>query len=170
MTIRKLTEKDKNLLYNLINNIEANLEDKTFWLPIKDKAKENFFNENWTLFYGAFKDDKLIGACALFFNEYEYGETLSYLKHIPINSCAEIGRCMVHPDYRGNNIMQLINAKLIKEAKKRNINYILATAHPKNFASNISFEKLNFKSIKTIVKENIYSRNIWLLNLDEKTE
>ena len=52
MKIRKLTEKDKQALDNLIEKIEKNLIDEKWWLPIKKTAYDNFFNLDWTVFLG----------------------------------------------------------------------------------------------------------------------
>jgi len=167
MEIRKLNTDDKTQLFNLIKVIETNLPDNTWWLPIKEKAKEEFFNENWTIFVGAFENNILIGASALFLNEYEFGEAASYLEDNSKQIFAEIGRCMVHPNYRGKNILYLLNDNLIKEAKKLNKTHLIATAHPNNIPSNTSLQKSGFKIVKTIVKDKIYPRNILLLDLKE---
>ena len=71
MEIRKLEKSDNQKLEDLIKNVENNLEDETFWLPITTKSRENYFNNSWTYFLGAFENDELIGAAALFFNENE---------------------------------------------------------------------------------------------------
>jgi len=165
LEIRQLNKSDEISLINLINEIENSLIDKTWWLPIKKEARENFFNKEWTIFYGAFENSKLIGASALFLNEYEYGETVSYL-NIDKKSVGEVGRCMVHPDYRGKNLLFIINSRIIEEAKEKKLNYLVATAHPENIASNKSLKKTGFKIMKTIVKEKIYPRNILLLEIN----
>lgn len=160
--IRKLNIKDKDKLFSLINLIEDNLSNNAFWLPIQEKAKDNFFNEDWVVFLGAFNDDKLIGASALFLNKYEYEETVESL-NMPKNfTFAEIGRCMVDPDYRGQNIMYTLNLKLIKIAKKLQVDYLVATAHPQNLPSKTSLKKLGMKKVNTIIKYNSFPRDIYL--------
>ena len=164
MEIRKLFRSDANELYDLISIIEKNLENKEFWLPLKPTAKEHFFDENWTEFYGIFDGTVLVGAVALFYNEYEYGESLKYLNR-NISNVAEIGRAMVRPNYRGNNILYLLNTKLIEVAKAKNIENLIATIHPQNIPSQKSFLKLGMKKQCTYIKSNGYVRDIYLLTL-----
>ena len=164
MNIKKLENDDKKALFDLINQIEDNLQDKKWWLPINKPAKQHFFDNEWTYFLGLFDNNKLIGASALFFNEHEFGESLSYCKNVTF-PVAEIGRCMVSPNYRGHNYLQLLNSQLLKIAKEKGIKTILATIHPKNIPSQLSFAKLGFRTETTIVKNNDYIRDVLLLEL-----
>ena len=125
---------------NLVNIIENNLENKEFWLPINEVSRQHFFDDEWTEFYGVFVGNDLIAAAALFYNEHEYNESLLAINR-RISNVAEIGRAMVHPDYRGKNILLEINMKLIEVAQKKNIEYLIATIHPDNVASQKSFLK-----------------------------
>lgn len=167
MLIRQLTVKDKEELMNLIDIIEDKLVDKTWWLPIDDKSRSNFFNEDWCTFYGVFENNKLIAASALFLDDYEFGEVADHIKSTYNGKFGEIGRCMVLPEYRGNNYVYKINLELVKIAKKLKLDYIIATAHPENLASNKSLEKLGMNKVAYIVKEEIYPRNILLAIVDE---
>lgn len=128
----------------------------------KKNSKENFFNEEWTIFLGAFDKEELIGASALFLNKYEYEETINKLNLSKSFSFAEIGRCMVQPKHRGQNIMLSLNSELIKIAKLLNINYLVATAHPQNLPSKTSLEKLGMQKVDTIIKYNSFPRDIYL--------
>ena len=159
LEFRRLKDDDENKLNALINVIETDLSDAAWWLPLKAKAKEHFFDLNWTIFQGAFDSGELVGACGLFLNPFEYGECADYIG-ASYNHTAEIGRCMVHPNYRGQNIMLSLNKILLKEAKNLNRTTIIATVHPDNISSNTSLIKLGMKVEKTIVKQKIYPRNI----------
>ena len=167
MEIRQLTEKDRESLLNLIDTIEEKLENKTWWLPISAEALENFFNKDWTIFYGAFDGEKLVAASALFINKYYFESIVSHLENVDINKFGKIGRCMVHPDYRGNNLMFKINQKLVKIAKSMNLEYLGAIAHPQNIASNTSLQKLGLRVAQTIIKDGKYPRNILCAKLSE---
>lgn len=163
-TIRKLTSKDSKELETLISIIESNLERKEFWLPINDIARSHFFYDDWTEFYGVFDEDILVGAAALFYNEHEFGESLKELGE-DLYPLAEMGRAMINPEYRGNNLIQLINNKLIDVAKSKNIKYILATIHPENIPSKKSFMKIGGEYKTTYKKSNGYVRDIFILTL-----
>ena len=162
---RKLEEDDESRLSTLINIIEADLSDATWWLPIKTEAKDHFFDNSWTIFQGAFEKGELVAASGLFLNPFEYGECADIIG-ANYNHTAEIGRCMVHPDYRGKNIMLSLNKMLLKEAKSLKRSTILATAHPNNISSNSSLIRLGMQIRKTIVKSNNYPRNILVMDLN----
>ena len=157
--IRKLTPNDKPQLDNLIKKIESSLPHKDWWLPIPSTAYEHFFDEAWTLFCGAFDQEKLVGASALFFNEFEYGKAVSYI-HLTTQKIAEIGRCMVSPDYRGHELMFKMNEFLFGVNPKK-VDCFVATAHPENMPSIKSLEKSGFIKQATFVKADM-KRNIYL--------
>lgn len=161
ITTRKLTISDKEQLYNLIEEIETTLSNKDFWLPINKISKDHFFDEKWTIFYGAFDGNKLIGASALFLNPHEYEESFNQLKlDINLDSVAEIGRSMVRPDYRGNYILARLNKILLHEALAHNKKYILATIHPDNTPSQKSFALIGMKKMTQYTKACGYVRDI----------
>lgn len=158
MEIRKLED--------LIKNVEDNLEDKTFWLPITDKSREHFFEESWTYFLGAFDGDELIGAAGLFFNEHEFGESCKALG-IKNDNIAQYGRAMIRSDYRNKGIMKQILGNLLEHAKKIGIKKIVATVHPKNIPSQKVLTNFKFDNKLKVVKNNRYERYIFLLELLE---
>ncbi len=165
MKIRKLEKNDSFQLDELIDITESTLSNNEFWLPLKETAKNHFFDDEWTEFYGMFDGEKLIGAAALFFDEYEYGESLAQL-NISVGRVAEIGRAMVHPDYRGNNFLYSINLQLKEIAEKKSIEMLLATIHPDNIASRKSFEKLGMQKQCTYKKSQGFMRDIFTLYLN----
>lgn len=162
--IRKLTIDDQAGLDNLINTIETNLERRDFWLPINTTSREHFFDSVWTEFYGIFHNSKLIAASALFYNKHEFKESAAAIG-MENTVIAEIGRCMVHPDFRGKNLLYKINCELLKVAAEKRIECILATIHPDNLPSQKSFQKLGLKKELTYTKSNGYVRDIYTLKL-----
>ena len=166
MELRKLEKSDSQKLEDLIKNVEDNLKDETFWLPITDKSRDNFFKESWTYFLGAFEGEELIGAAGLFFNENEFGESCKALG-IKSNQIAEYGRAMVRSDYRNRGIMQQILGNLLGYAKKMEIKKIIATVHPNNIPSKKVLINFGFDNKLKVVKNNRYERYIFLLELLE---
>lgn len=164
MMIRKLTTSDHDALWRLIGDIESSLPNREFWLPIKEGSSTHFFDESWTEFHGAFYGDRLIGASALFYNSYEFGESLEQLG-MDTDGVAEVGRSMVHPDYRGHNILADINTELISVARDRGLDRLVATIHPDNIPSQSSFRKLGFVKRKTYLKSDGFVRDILTLEL-----
>ena len=76
---------------------------------------------------------------------------------------AEVGRCMVHPDFRGHNLMCELNKRLCSIARNRGIDTILAVAHPDNVASNSSFRRLGAELKATATVFGSYQRNMYIL-------
>lgn len=121
MNIRVLDKNDKAALEQLIYTIENALPVAEWWIPIDDIERSHFFDADWTCFLGAFNDDnELVAASALFFNEHEFAEEAEKLGlDIHSTNVAEVGRCMVHPDFRGHNLMCELNKRLCSIARKR---------------------------------------------------
>lgn len=164
LKIRKIKKEEKEQLNNLIAVIETSIKNKSWWLPINQLAKEHFFDDDWTVFFGLFDDNRLVGASALFLNEHEYGESLKQLSNITF-PVAEIGRSMIHPEYRGNNLLYRINKEIINYAKLKKIKTIIVTIHPDNISSIKSFNLLGVKLASKITKNESFRRNIYTLNL-----
>lgn len=164
MEIRKLVKSDNEQLKALIKDVEAHLQDETFWLPISDKSREHFFDENWTYFLGAFDGNNLIAAVGLFFNENEFGESREAIG-ITSSNLAEYGRAMVHSEHRNQGIMKQISKNLLRYAEEIGIKNIIATVHPKNIPSREIIKDLGFDKKSMIVKYNRYERDIFLLEL-----
>lgn len=169
MTIRKITEKDKSDLYELIDVIEENLPDERFWLPMKETARAHFFDPDWTEFYGAFDGDRLAGAAALFYNEYEFGESLEHLAEtgfdVSKRNVAELGRAMVHPDYRGNGLLVEIASHLLQLAREKGVDLLIATVYPENMPSQMSLKRLGMVKRTTYRKTDGFVRDILTLDL-----
>ena len=164
LVYRQLKKNDETKLYDLISQIETNLQEPKFWLPINSVSKNHFFDEDWTYFLGLFDNDKLIGACALFFNEHEFGESLSHCDNVKM-PVAEIGRAMILPEYRVKINLYKIMVKILEIAKQKNIATLLATIHPQNSPSKRLALKMGFKVKGQIIKYNDFIRDILLLEL-----
>lgn len=164
--IRKLNAEDETQLNTLIHEVENGLKEEKFWLPIGEVSKIHFFDDEWTYFLGAFVEEQLIGAVALFFNENEYGESIRVLGINP-EDVAECGRAMVKPDYQGKGIMKKLSELLIDYARQRGIKKIIATVHPNNIASQTVVASLGFKKKAFVTKMHQYDRDILVLEVQK---
>lgn len=160
MVIKKVEGSDTEQFYELVREVEDNLASPAYWLPMTEIAKEHFFDDYWTYFLGAYEDEKLIVAVGLFLNEYEYGESADVLQ-LDRDTCAEIGRAMVHPQCRGRGLMRTLTEQLIAIAKEKGIENLIATVHPENMPSRKTFLKLEFEKKAHVVKMEGYERDIW---------
>ena len=72
---------------------------------------------------------------------------------------------MVHPDYRGRNLLATINKELISVAKEKGLRFLLATIHPDNVPSQTSFRKLGFVKRTTYFKSDGFVRDVYTFDL-----
>ena len=160
--IRKLTEKDRNDFMCLSNNVLKVLPRSDFFICMTREEEKVLFNDSFCIVYGVFDDNKLIAISCLY--HHQQNDIANYLS-LSGDMCAEIGHCMVLPQYRGKNLMVDLNKQLIIEAKKIGIKYLLATAHPENISSNKSLSKLGMKNIGKFMRNKNYDRNIYFMEL-----
>ena len=161
LSLRHLTEADEHALDLLIQDVEASLLDEKFWLPISETSKAHFFDDEWTYFLGAFAEEELVGAAALFFNENEWGESRQTVG-VESTSIAEFGRAMVRSNFRGKGIMNIIANELMQVAKEKPVDYMLATVHPNNVPSQKTVKKMGMEKAGFCVKNGCFERDIFL--------
>lgn len=159
MKISILNKTNSNELETLINEVEENLKDKRFWLPIGDASRNHFFDSSWTIFFGAFEDDRLIGAIGLFLNENEYGESQKSI-NMQDKEIAEVGRIMCHPEYRHKGVASCLMEELLRYSGGLDLDYLLATVHPHNEPSQHLLKKYGFIKEGYIIKSENYERDI----------
>ena len=162
--LKHLSKAEEHSLNLLIQDVEATLPDEKFWLPITETSKAHFFDDEWTHFLGAFVHDELVGAAALFFDENEWGASREKLG-IQSTSIAEFGRAMIRSDFRGKGIMNMIAAELVRVAKERPVDYLLATVHPNNIPSQKTVTRMGMHKAGFCVKNGGFERDIFLREL-----
>jgi RimJ/RimL family protein N-acetyltransferase len=145
---RKLTKDDTSSLNELIDVIQDKNEHPEWCSYISQIQKNKFIDDSSNMFIGAFDTSKLVAAIGLIYDE-KLSET--NLSSLGINGkFAEIGRCMVLPEYRGEDLMIKLGEIIIDEARKLGKTYIVAAVHPDNIGAIKSIEKLGFeKKCKT---------------------
>jgi RimJ/RimL family protein N-acetyltransferase len=164
VSIRFLTSEDAKALDGLIEQIEDNLEQKEWWLPITKNSRSLFFDGKSAVIIGAFNEqNKLVASSGLFFYEVLSETNVSTLG----DDLAEIGRCMVLPEYRGDNLMLKLNRELVAKAREMGKKSLVATAHPDNRASCRSLESLGFTKKMLVKKWNNYSRNYYTYDIKD---
>lgn len=82
----------------------------------------------------------------------------------------ELGGALVsvEPRYRNKGIMTSLSKKLCEVASQEGYDYIIATAHPDNIASNKILPKLEMKLFSTITTSSGYLRNVYCKDLKER--
>ncbi len=163
-TLRTLQPEDRHLHEAMSRTIVQALPRTDFLIPMTPEEYEDTFTDDTTdIVYGLFDNDQLIATCALLHDVRAYSGQ-EELHDILTHRCAEIGECMVLPQYRGNSLMLKLNTLLKNDALSMGIEYMLATAHPDNSPSNNSLQVLGFQLIKTF-NRNGYLRNLYVMKV-----
>ena len=141
------------------------LENKEWYIPMsQENMKTALKNEVFTV-VGAIKDGVLAGVSLIDRTREEFAQLSEVAGVGAGKKGAELGACMVLPEYRGNNLMHLMNVELVKLARQSGIEYLVATAHPDNIASNTSLVKLGFKKQAQIIRDGHYLRNSYYMEI-----
>jgi RimJ/RimL family protein N-acetyltransferase len=125
---------------------------------------DNVFENKNVLLYGIIENEKLLSISGLFSDESDFLD-IKKLCDIENSKVAEIAECMTLPEARGNNFMLKINNYLLKHAKDIGYEYLIATAHPDNTASNHSLQKLGMICKGQFYRYGKYLRNYYLMKI-----
>ena len=163
---KKIDVSEKHELTELINIVQDGLERKEFFVPFSEKEIDAMFDENNAVTYGAYDDGKLVGTAQFYLGD-EFVDKIKDALEVKNTLAGEFGGVLVLPEYRENGIMKQFSRILMKEAKKRNYEYIVSVAHPKNLASNKAISAMGAKLMKTDYLGK-YFRNMYLLELKKE--
>ena len=164
MNIKLLTSEYQNQLRVLVKTTIQNLINPEWLIALTDNEIDNIFENKNVLLYGAFENEKLLAISGLFFDESDYIDIVKLLG-IENKKVSEIAECMTFPEYRGNNYMLKINRVIIEKAKELGVEYLIATAHPDNIASNTSLTKLGMKCSGQMQRYGKYLRNYYVMKI-----
>ena len=163
--IKTLNIKDEKNYLELIDDVVNNMENKSWFIqPTAEEQKNWFLEKDKFLTLGFFDNKKLVGASSFVFGVEGMEDVLKFI-NITSQKVCEIGPCIVCKEFRGKNIMLKLNQKLLKLAKERGIEYVVATAHPDNVASNKSLQKLGLSLFGQFKRNKTFLRNVYVLKI-----
>ncbi len=166
MSLRCLTPEDRRYHEAMTAQIVDTLASTEYLIPMtREEYDDTYTKDNEDVVYGIFEADKMVATSSLLHDVRAYVgnmELSGVLKH----RCVEIGECMVLPEYRGRGFMYRLNYIIKEEARRQGAEYMLATAHPDNIASNRSLFRLGYKLVKEFSRSG-YRRNLLLLDLSK---
>lgn len=160
---RKIDVTEKDNLENLINIVLGGLERKEFFIPFTEEEIDMMFDSSIAITYGAYDNNKLVGTAQLYLSE-NYVNEIKEILELKNSKIAELGGALVLEEYRNKGIIKNLLSILIKEAENKKYDYLVATVHPENIASNKAVLSTNAKIVKT-VNLGEYLRNIYLLKI-----
>ncbi len=164
MQIQQLSNKHLESLKQIINIALKNIQDPNWFIPLDPDNIDKIFDLNICAIYGIFDNDKLLAISGLFWDESDYHDIKKTL-NISDKKVVEIAECITLPEARGNNYMLTLNKLLLQKAKEMGYQYIIATAHPDNIASNKSLTKLGMTTSNQILRYDKYLRNVYSIKL-----
>lgn len=164
MEIRRLEQKDYEAFKALIETVVENLEVKEWLIVPTSGEMTNLLKDNKAEFWGMFDAGVLLSISCLSFDDDDFAEIIKLLK-IENHKVAEISECMTLPIARGNNFMLKINKQIVKIAKDKGFDYLIATAHPDNIASNSSLKKLGMTVGGKFYRYGSHLRNYFVMKL-----
>ena len=165
LIFKKIEEKDKDQLFELIKTVLGNLEDPAYFIPYEQWEYDSMFDEkNYAPLYGAYDGDKLVGIAQLYVSQ----DMLSDFKkefNLTEYSVCELGGNLVLPEYRGMGITTKLQSIELELAKELGFDYIISMAHPNNVGSCKTLEKVGLNFVKTTTLSNGFLRKLYMLKL-----
>lgn len=158
---KKIGKEDEKQVRNLVNIVFANLERNDFLIPWTEEQMDRFFNEEYSILFGAYDNNKLVAICQIFTPREIEGEYYDILNISKSKSICELGGFLVLPEYRQKGIMTTLSAITMDYFNKLNFDYIISTVHPENAASNKIVQKLGFDLFVILTTQSGYLRALY---------
>lgn len=165
MEIKRLEKCHHGQLKDMFKTIVEGLPSKDLLIVPTEEEIECIFKNCKCEFWGLFDKNNLVAVSSLSVDNDDFFE-ITRLLGIEENRVAEIAECMTLPEARGNNFMLRINEKLLDRAKDIGVEYLVATAHPENVASNKSLGKLGMECKGQFMRYGKYLRNYLVMKID----
>lgn len=163
--IRKLVDSDLPSVRYVMGAVRNALANDAWFIPMSDDTMDSMFSASSTLtVYGAFVDNELAAVALIDTDPGEMAD-LTAVMDLPADTGGELGACVVLPEHRGKKLMYLVCRELVAAAKEMGLNYLVASAHPDNSASNCSLKKLGMECKTTLTRSGDYLRNAYCLLL-----
>ena len=163
---------DKTYLQEVIDLEQFVLDkliDKDLFAPAPTGSYEKILT-NRGILIGVFVNDKLIGMSSVYFSNDDddnIGKDVG-LENEEIYKVVYLCNAVIHPDFRGQGLINKLFNYLIDEVKsKGKWRYILATASPKNYASIKNILSAGLKIIKVKVKFGGYVRFVFYNDIEK---
>lgn len=166
IVVRELNREDHKAVCALIKTVESALANNDWFIPMPETALTHMFDENSTLtVYGAEVDGVLAGISLIDSDVLELSDLANALNLPKDQRGAELGVSMVLPEYRGQHLMRVICEKLVSVAREMGFDYLVASAHEDNLASDRTLLKLGMERKAKLVRHGSYARNAYHMSL-----
>lgn len=161
LVYKKIEEKDKEQLFNLIDTVLSSLPDQSHFIPYEQRELDSMFDEvNYAPLYWAYDWDKLVGMAQLYVSQDMLGDFKKEYGLTEYKVC-ELGGNLVLPEYRGNGITTKLLTMELDLAKKLWFDYVISMAHPDNISSK-AIEKVWLEFVKETTLSNGFLRKLYM--------
>lgn len=165
--IKLCTEKDVNSIYSIQQEVINHFKEHElgYFLPFKKESFQRIVNDpiNDGEIYGAFYQDKMIAWIFL-----SVAPRMEELKNKIPNlkgNCADIDGILVLPEYRGNNLQNILVHHLEERCKELSINNIVAEVTFGNDYSLKNLKQADYEIKTEYQKDENIKRHILLKEL-----
>ena len=164
---KKIEEKDKEQLFNLIDIVLNGLPDQSHFIPYEQWELDSMFDEeNYAPLYGAYDGDKLVGMAQLYVSQDMLKDFKDEFGLSDYKVC-ELGGNLVLPEYRGQGITTKLQTMEMNLAKELGFDYIISMAHPDNIGSCKTLERVGLEFIKETTLSNGFLRKLYMKKLSK---
>lgn len=165
LVYKKIEEKDKEQLFNLIGIVLNGLEDEAYFIPYEQWELDSMFDEvNYAPLYGAYDGDKLVGMAQLYVSQDMLDDFKKEFDLTQYKVC-ELGGNLVLPEYRSQGITTKLQTIEMNLAKDLGFDYIISMAHPNNIGSCKTLERIGLDFVKETTLSNGFLRKLYMKKL-----
>ena len=162
---KKIEEKDREQLFNLIDIVLSSLPDQSHFIPYEQWELDSMFDEvNYAPLYGAYDGEKLVGMAQLYVSQdmlYDFKKEFNLTDY----KVCELGGNLVLTEYRGRGITTKLQTMEMELAKKLGFDYIISMAHPDNIGSCKTLERIGLEFVKETTLSNGFLRKLYMRKL-----
>lgn len=158
---KRIFKEDDQRVRDLVRVVYDNIPRKDFLIPWTEEQMNRFFDEEYSVLFGAYDGDNLIAMTQIFMPreiEMEYYDILNIKEQ---DSICELGGFLVYDEYRGRGVMSELSKVTMDYFKTLEYPYIISTIHPDNIASNKIALKLGFSLVKVLTTQSGFLRNLY---------
>lgn len=161
---KKIEEKDKEQLFDLIDVVLSGLPDQAHFIPYEQWELDSMFDESYAPLYGAYDGNKLVGMAQLYVSQDMLKDFKDEFGLSDYKVC-ELGGNLVLPEYRGLGITTKLQTMEMNLAKELGFDYIISMAHPNNIGSCKTLERIGLEFLKETTLSNGFLRRLYIKKL-----
>ncbi len=167
MKFRRITEKDVAQVSKLIDEMNRNLEDPSFFMTMESDlpSVQKMISKERFLILGAFENGKLAGISALDFKNGKLPEKYRFPVWCDVTRMVEFSFNIVGLEFRGKGLMFQMLTEIKKVALSMGFEFACATVHKDNIASRKTLEKIGLEFYREVELETPFPRNLMLMKL-----